>query len=75
MGPGASLLAVGHGLVPHLAPHGVVGQAIHLLAQALGREGLQHLNNPAVEDAPPLLEQTAVGDLMGQGVFEGIFAL
>jgi hypothetical protein len=53
----------------------VVGQAIHLLGQALDREGLQHLDNPAVEAAPPLLEQTAVGDLVGQGVLEGVLVL
>ena len=31
VGPGADLLAVGHRLVPHLAPQGMVRQAFHLL--------------------------------------------
>ena len=56
-GLGPSLPAVEEGLVPHLAPHGMVRQAVDLLGQALCRECLQRLNNPAVEDTPPLLEQ------------------
>src|SRR4029450_6315835 len=66
-GPSAGLLAVGDSLVPYLTSQGMVCQAVHLLGQALGREGLQHLDKPAVEDAPPLLEQTAVGHLVSQG--------
>src|SRR5262245_51485346 len=53
----------------------MVGQAIHLLGQSLGRECLKHLNDLAVEDAPPLLEQTAVGHLVSQGVLKGEYAL
>ncbi len=30
--PSPGLLAIGEGLVPHLAPHGMVGQAVHLLS-------------------------------------------
>jgi hypothetical protein len=56
-------------------PHGVVGQAVHLLGQSLGIECLKRLDDPSVEDAPPLLEQTAVGDLVDQSVLEGEFAL
>ena len=36
--PGAGLLAVGDGLVPHLAPHGMVRQAVDLLGHSLGRK-------------------------------------
>ena len=41
VGPGAGLLAVGHGLVPHLAPQGMVRQAFDLLGHPLGRERLR----------------------------------
>src|SRR5262249_18967727 len=38
VGPGASLLAAGHGLAPLLAPQGMVGQQFDLLGQpGLGR--------------------------------------
>jgi hypothetical protein len=53
----------------------VVGQAIHLLGQALGSESLQRRDDPAVQDAPPLLEQPAVGHLVGQSMLEGEFTL
>jgi len=47
--PHPGLAAVGQGFIPQLAPHGVMGQAVHLLGQALGREGLQRRDDPAVE--------------------------
>ena len=33
--PGPGLPVVGHGLVPRLAPHGMVGQPFHLLGQTI----------------------------------------
>ena len=48
VGPGAGLLAVGHGLVPHLAPQGMVRQAVDLLGHPLGRERLEGLDNARV---------------------------
>src|SRR5262249_40631539 len=72
---GASLPTVSHGLVPHLPPPGMLGQALDLLGQSLGIESLKPLDNASMEGAPPLLEQTAVGDLVSQGVLEGEFAL
>ena len=49
--------------------------ALDLLGQALGRECLQRLNNPAVKDTAPLLEEAAVGHLVREGVLEGVFDL
>ena len=46
-GPGAGLLAVGHGLVPHLAPQGMVRQPFDLLGHPLGRERLKGLDKAA----------------------------
>ena len=75
VGPGAGLLAVGHGLVPHLAPQGMVRQAFDLLGHPLGRERLEGLDNARVQHPPPLQQQAAVGHLVRQGVLEGVFRL
>ena len=69
------LPAVGQRLVPHLAPHGMVRQPFDLLGQAVRVEPFEGLDNAPMQRPPPLLEQTAVGHLVGQGVFEGEFAL
>ena len=72
---GAGLAEIGHGLVPHLAPEGVVGQPLDLLGEPVGVESLDRLDDPRVEAAPALLEQAAVGHLVGQGVLEGVLEL
>ena len=72
VGPGAGLLAVGHGLVPHLAPQGMVRQAFDLLGHPVGRERLEGLDNARVQHPPPLLQEAAVGHLLRQGMLEGI---
>ena len=69
------LPAVGHGLIPDRPLHGVVGEMVHLLRHALGRALLQRLDNACMEGALSLREQTAGGDLVGQGVLEGVGAL
>ncbi len=58
-GPGTGLLAAGHGLGPHLAPHGMVRQAFHLLGRPVRRERLQGLDNARVQPPPPLQQQAA----------------
>ena len=75
VGPGAGLLAVGDGLVPHLAPQGMVRQAFDLLGHPLGRERLKGLDNARVQHPPPLQQETAVGHLVRQGMLEGVFRL
>ena len=75
LGPGASLLAVGHGLVPHLAPQGMVRQAFDLLGHPVGGERLDGLDQARVQPPPPLQQQAAVGHLVGQGMLEGVFRL
>jgi hypothetical protein len=69
---GAGLSKVRHGLVPHLAPERVVGQPLDVLAQSVGMEALDRLHDPGVEGAPPILQETAVGHVVGQGVLEGV---
>ena len=75
VGPGAGLLAVGHGLVPHLAPQGMVRQAFDLLGHPLGRQRLEGLDNARVQPPPPLQQEAAVGHLVRQGMLEGVFRL
>ena len=70
LGPG--LPAVAQGLVPHLAPQGMVGQPFDLLAQPVGIERLQCLHDLGMQGAPPLLQQAAVGHLAGEGMLEGV---
>ena len=54
---------------------GMVRQPFHLLSQAIRGESFDGFNDPCVQPPPSFLEQTAVSHLMGQGVFEGEFAL
>ena len=75
VGPGAGLLAEGHGLVPHLPPQGMVRQAFHLLGHAVPDEGLQGLDDAGMESAPPLLEQRLIGHLLSEDVLEGVLVL
>ena len=75
VGPGAGLLAVGHGLVPHLAPQGMVRQAFDLLGHPVGRERLEGLDQARVQHPPPLQQEAAVGHLVRQGMLEGVFLL
>src|SRR5467141_3449636 len=73
-GSGPSLLAVEEGFVPDLTTHGVVGQTVHLLGEAVWGECCEGLDQPRVQPPPPLLEHTAVGDLVRERVFESIGA-
>jgi hypothetical protein len=75
VGPRTGLLTVGHGLVPHLAPHGMVRQTFDLLAHPVGRERLEGLDNAPVQHPPPFQQEAAVGYLVRQGVLEGVFQL
>jgi len=67
------LSAVHQGLVPHLAPQGVVHQSFDLLGQVVGIQRGHGVHNVRVQDAALLLEQTPVGDFMRQGMLEGVF--
>ena len=71
-GSGASLLAVCHGFVPHLASQGMVRQALDLLSYPVPGEDLKRLDNARVERPPPLQQQAAVSHLVRQSMLEGI---
>ena len=53
----------------------MVSQPLGLLANAIGREALDDLDNPRVERPPALLEKAAVCDLVCQGMPEGVLQI
>ena len=75
VGPGTGLLAVGDGLIPYLAPLGMVRQAFDVLGHPVGRQRLESLDNAPVQPPPPLQQETAVGHLVRQGMLEGVVRL
>src|SRR5262245_56112209 len=72
VGFGTGLPTVSHGLVPGRASQGMVREAVDLLVQPVANQLLQHLHNLGMQGPSPLLEQTAVGHLLGEGVLEGV---
>ena len=50
----------------------MVGKPVDVLGQPVGIEPLDGLHDPAMEGAPPVLEQTAIGHVVGQGMLEGV---
>ena len=69
------LSAVCQGLVPHLAPQGVLRQTFDLLCQPVLSERFKGIDDAGMQRPPPLLEEAAVGHLMRQGMLEGILQL
>ena len=49
-----------------------MGQPLDVLSQPVGIEPLDGLDDPAMEGAPPVREQAAVGHLAGERVLEGV---
>src|SRR5262245_51819997 len=68
------LPAVCQSLVPHLAPQGMMRQAFDLLSHPVPGERLQSLDDTGMQHPPPLLKQAAIGNLMRQGMLEGVLA-
>ena len=75
VGSDPGLPTVGHSLVPHRAPEGVQGQGLDLLGQAVRMTLFERFDNAGVEQTAAFLEETAVGDLVRQGVLESVFTL
>jgi hypothetical protein len=50
----------------------VVCQSFDLCCQAVGREGLHDLDDPRMQHPPPLLRETAIRYVVGQGVLEAV---
>src|SRR5207237_4165928 len=62
------LSAIQEGLVPHLPVDGMVGKTLDLIRQAVTSERFQGLDDLRMQRPPPLLEETTVRYLVGQGV-------
>ncbi len=52
-----------------------MGEPVDLFAQPVRSERLDGLHNMRVQGAPLILDETAIGHLMGESVFEGVRAL
>ncbi len=72
---GTGLTTVTQGLLPHLTPEGMVRQPFDLFGQAVGREPFDGFDDPGVEGAPSLTQETAVGHLVREGVLKRVFEL
>src|SRR5262245_49700054 len=53
----------------------MIRQALDLFCQSVPSERLRRLDDAGMQHPPPLLEQTAVGHLVRQGMLEGVLAL
>jgi hypothetical protein len=53
----------------------MVRQTFDLLGQPVPGERLQGCDDAGMQRPPPLLEKAAVGDLVGEGVLEGVLVL
>jgi hypothetical protein len=69
------LPAVCQGLVPDLAPQGMVGEPSDLVGQAVSIERLQGLDDARVQHPPPPQQEAVVGHLLGEGMLEGVVRL
>src|SRR5262245_35462590 len=73
LGPG--LPEVGHRLRPDLTPECMVSELLDVLSQPIGIVPLEGLHDLAVQRAPPILEQTAVGHLVSESMLEGVLEI
>ena len=53
----------------------MLGQPFRLLSQTVGIEPFAGFDDAGVQGTAPLLQQTAIGHLVGEGVLEGVFEL
>src|SRR2546422_5707400 len=69
------LAGIGDGLVPDLAPEGMVGETIDVLGQPGGVQLFDRRHDASVKGPPSVSKEARVGDLVGQGVLERVFQL
>src|SRR4029450_6642771 len=69
------VLIARHGLPVSPAPPGRVPRPFALFSPAVPCQRLEGRNNVRMQRPPPLLEEPPVGDLVRQGVLEGVHAL
>ena len=67
-GARACLLRIRHRLSPYLAPLGVLSQPLHLFVEPPVIDLLDGVDEPGVQGALAITEQSPVGDLVRQGM-------
>src|SRR5438445_1081500 len=72
---GTTLSEVRDRQLPHLTPHGMVGQPLDVLGQPVRIAALDGADNAGVQLLAPFLEQSAVSDFMGERMLEGVLAI
>jgi hypothetical protein len=68
-------MQIGHCFVPHFTPARVVCQSFDLVGQMGRIAALKGRQDASMERASPLLQEAAVGDLVGESMLEGIDTL
>src|SRR4051794_29496302 len=72
---GAGLSVVDGSPLPVFGMDGVVGQPLDVFGQTVGVEVLHRSHDAAMEPAPSLPEQAAVGYFESQGMLEGVLPI
>jgi hypothetical protein len=60
------------GLLPYLAATGVISQPIDVLDKPPGMQLFNRLDNPGVQGPAAFGQERTVGNVVGQGMLEGI---
>jgi hypothetical protein len=71
--PRAGLLPIPHRLLPQLPLGRVVRETLGVLAEPIRVDRLRGIDDPRMQGPPSFQEQAPVGDVVGQGVLEGVF--
>jgi hypothetical protein len=72
LGLSADLAQVGHSLVPHLTPAGMMGQPLEVLHEPLRIRAFDGVNDAGVQGLAPVLQHAAIGDFVRECVLEGV---
>src|SRR5262249_50201438 len=63
------------GRLPPLDPEGMMTQTVGVFAEPIGIQALDAVHDFAMEATPPVVEQAAVGDLVGEGMLERVLEI
>src|SRR5262245_22488894 len=69
------LPAIRQGLLPHLAPRGMVRQTFHLLGYPVSGKRFKGLHDSRMEHPTLLQQEAAIGYLVREGVLESVLVL
>jgi len=72
---GSGLPGIDHRAFPEFTPEGVVGKSLDMFDESIPMELLDCPHEVPMKRAPSLLQHTLVGNLVRQGVFEGVLEI